>query len=373
MVGKGRVIWGITPQNILRDMDIQPDFSCGNPAPFRYNHRRAEDGSEIYFVSNKQNETMEAMCNFRVNGRRPELWWPETGQIDKPAMYSEYNKLTRLPLQLSAFESVFVIFRPDVLPEKNRLIKVLHNNSIISKNLGSKILVNNKGSNLESLIFQSGEYTLITADNKERKTGLVKLPDSLKISGSWQVNFTPGWGAPSTIQFPELISWSDHIDKGVRFFSGKATYRKKIMIPESMLKKDQLLFLDLGDVEVIARVTLNGIDLGILWKKPFVVDVTSAAQEGENLLEVMVVNLWPNRLIGDANLPEDCSWSTGNGSGPGVPATLAEYPKWFAENEQSPTGRFTFSIIKVWSKDDTLRKSGLLGPVLLKSVAIDIL
>jgi hypothetical protein len=372
-VGKGRVVWGITPQQILNEMGIPPDFSSGNPASFRYNHRRSEDGSEVYFVSNKQNETVETICNFRVSGRRPEFWWPETGQIDKPAMYSEVNSVTSLPIQLSAFESVFVIFRPNVLPEKNRLVQVLHNDSLISENLGRKIRINNKGSKLESLIFQSGEYTLISANKKEQKTGMVQLPDPFKISGSWDVAFSPGWGAPEAIQFPELISWSDHSDKGVRYFSGKASYRKTVLIPASMLKKNQLLFLDLGEVEVIARVKLNGKDLGILWKKPFLVDVTSAALEGENILEVVVVNLWPNRLIGDANLPEDCSWSTGNRPEGSVPATLKEYPKWFAENEQSPTGRFTFSIIKVWSKNDTLRKSGLLGPVILKSVEVHIL
>lgn len=371
-VGKGRVIWGSTPQNVLRNMDIQPDFFCGTPAPFRYTHRRSEDDSDIYFVSNKQNETVEAICKFRVNGRRPEFWWPETGQIDKPAMYSEANNVTSLPLQLSAFESVFVIFRPDALPEKNRLIKVLHNKSLISKNLGSKIRINNNGNKLETVIFQSGAYTLITADNVERKTGMVQLPDSLKITGSWDVNFAPGWGAPTNIEFPKLISWSDHEKKGVRYFSGKATYSKKVMIPTSMLKENRLIFLDLGEVDVIARVKLNGKDLGILWKKPFLVDITSAAHNGENFLEVMIVNLWPNRLIGDANLPEDCIWTTGNGSGSGVPATLSEYPKWMIENEPSPTGRFTFSVIKVWSKDDTLRKSGLLGPVILKSAATHI-
>lgn len=208
---------------------------------------------------------------------------------------------------------------------------------------------------------------------------MVQLPDPQKITGPWEVHFAPGWGAPATIGFPELISWSNHSNEGVRYFSGKATYRKKIMISSRMLKKNQLLFLDLGEVEVITRVKLNRKDLGILWKKPFQVDVTSGAITGENLLEVMVVNLWPNRIIGDAHLPEDCSWSAISLTDaaryshkainhPGVPAKLMEYPNWRIENKPSPTGRFTFSTIKVWSKEDSLLKSGLLGPVVLRSV-----
>jgi hypothetical protein len=125
--------------------------------------------------------------------------------------------------------------------------------------------------------------------------------------------------------------------------------------------KDRLLFLDLGEAEVMAIVKLNGKELGILWKKPFRLDITSAAREGENSLELTVVNLWPNRLIGDANLPEDCSWTK--------EGELKEYPQWLLDDKPSPTGRFTFSIIKVWSKDDALRKSGLLGPVVLHTVA----
>jgi hypothetical protein len=101
--------------------------------------------------------------------------------------------------------------------------------------------------------------------------------------------------------------------------------------------------------------------LGVLWKKPFKIDITSAAEVGENDLEVTVVNLWPNRQIGDENLPADCSWSD--------KGELLEYPGWHSAGKPSPTGRFTFSIIKVWSKDDALRKSGLLGPVVLHSFA----
>lgn len=363
-VGKGRVIWGISPQQVLQDMKISVDFSCGEAAPFRYIHRRAEDGSDIYFVSNRQNETVEETCHFRLSGRQPELWWPETGQTEYPAMYFEENNLTSLPLLLSPFESVFVIFRPDASPVKNKLTKVLHNGDPISENLGNKIKTCRKGNNFEGLIFQSGEFTLITEQNKERKTGMIQLPDPLRIMGAWDVNFTPGWGAPENVQFPELISWSDHAEEGIRYFSGKATYRKKVTIPGSMVNENHPLFLDLGEVEVIARVKLNGKDLGIVWKKPFQVDISAAAQAGDNLLEVMVVNLWPNRLIGDANLPEDRTWSSDS-----LPATLSEYPKWFLENEPSPTGRFTFSIINVWPKDAPLRRSGLLGPVILKSAA----
>ena len=120
----------------------------------------------------------------------------------------------------------------------------------------------------------------------------------------------------------------------------------------------------------MAIVKVNGKELGILWKKPYRIDITNAVHEGGNSLELTVVNLWPNRLIGDANLPEDCTWSDiETGAAKPVMQSLKEYPQWLREGKKSPTGRFAFSIIKVWSKDDALRKSGLLGPVVIKVIA----
>jgi hypothetical protein len=125
-----------------------------------------------------------------------------------------------------------------------------------------------------------------------------------------------------------------------------------------MLGANRKLYLNLGRVEVIAEVKLNGRDLGILWKPPFQVDITAAAKPGRNQLEVKVVNLWPNRLIGDSRLPEDTEW-TGT--------KLTAWPQWLLEGKPSPTGRVTFTTWKHWGKDDPLQESGLLGPVVLEA------
>ena len=112
-------------------------------------------------------------------------------------------------------------------------------------------------------------------------------------------------GAPASITLDKLISWSDHPDAGVKYFSGTATYRKTFNLPPEALAAGRSIYLDLGRVAVIARVSLNGHDLGILWNAPFRVDATKALRAGENLLEVQVTNLWVNRMIGDEQLPED--------------------------------------------------------------------
>ena len=114
------------------------------------------------------------------------------------------------------------------------------------------------------------------------------------------------------------------------------------------------MYLDLGNVQVMAEPKLNGKSLGILWRAPFRVDITDAVKAGENALEVKVVNLWINRMIGDEFLPDD---SDRNPDG-----TLKAWPKWVSEGKPSPTGRYTFTSWRLWHKDDSLRPSGMLGP-----------
>lgn len=55
----------------------------------------------------------------------------------------------------------------------------------------------------------------------------------------------------------------------------------------------------------LARVWLNGKDLGVVWCAPWRVDVTGVLKEEGNELKIEVVNLWPNRLIGDGKLPPE--------------------------------------------------------------------
>ena len=190
------------------------------------------------------------------------------------------------------------------------------------------------------------------------------MPIPLEIEGPWQLEFPKGLGAPEGVTLERLISWTDHPTPGVKYFSGTATYRRKFEVPARMLAKDRVLYLDLGRVLVIAQAKLNGHDLGILWKPPFSVDVTDILHAGANDLVVSVVNLWPNRLIGDEQLAGDCEWVQQHWG-----QVLARYPQWLLENNPSPAGRIAFTTWKHWTKDDPLLESGLLAPVRIVAVA----
>lgn len=219
------------------------------------------------------------------------------------------------------------------------------------------------------LFWQDGEYQL--ADRTGRKSGarIAGLPQPLVVGGPWRVNFPPNLGAPAEVTLPTLISLHEHPEPGVKYFSGTAAYHAALTVPRGVMAADRRLFLDLGRVEVLAEVLLNGRNLGIVWKPPYRVEVGNALRTGENNLEVRVTNLWPNRLIGDEQLPEEYAFGPagpGAGGQGGNPNAIRGVPRWFAEGTTRPTGqRITFTVWRHWRKDSLLHASGLLGPVRL--------
>ena len=210
---------------------------------------------------------------------------------------------------------------------------------------------------IQLLVTQPGDYRCTMASGKTVTLSVPNIPEPGQIQGPWTVKFPEGWGAPSQVELEKLIPWNEHSDPGVKFFSGSASYHCKFKVPEDLLTADHRIELDLGDVAVMADVTLNGQHVGTLWKPPFRIDVTTELSGGQNTLEITVANLWVNRLIGDQNLPADADRNP-NGS-------LARWPQWLLDGKTSPTGRFTFTTWELWRKTDPLVASGLIGPVQL--------
>lgn len=361
---------------VLKKMGVSPDFTYQTQSQaksLRYIHRNA-DGTDIYFVANKWPQPEQALCSFRVQGRRPELWYPDTGRIERPAVYDEADGVVRVPIAFDAVGSVFVIFREPAAPASERIVSVARNGEELFGSAWSTdpaaawerqqpLPVKESGVNvtldqsnrLAIQASQPGKYSMKFADGSTRQFEIGRLSPAIELNNDWNVHFSPKDGGPEHVKFDKLVSWSDHPDKGVKYYSGTATYTKKFMIPTDQIGADRRHLLDLGRVEVMAEVKLNGKDLGILWKPPYRVDISSAVRPGENTLDVKVVNLWINRLIGDEFLPED---SDRNPDG-----TLKAWPQWLLEGKSSPTGRHTFTSWRLWSKNDPLQPSGLIGPV----------
>ena len=211
----------------------------------------------------------------------------------------------------------------------------------------------------EVTFWEPGTVQLTSTSGKVVNARVTGLPENVDVAGPWELQFPPNWGAPAKVTLPNLISWPEHTDIGVKYFSGTATYIKELNVPASMIGKSKGIYLDLGNVKNFAQVTINGKYLGIMWKPPFRVEITDYVHAGDNQMEIRVTNLWPNRLIGDEQLPDDREW---NGM------QLAKWPDWVLEGKPSPTGRFTFTTWHHYTKDSPLIESGLIGPVTLRPV-----
>lgn len=187
------------------------------------------------------------------------------------------------------------------------------------------------------------------------------VPVTLK--GPWTVTLDSPVDTKQSITLPELINLADHSTPSVRYFSGTATYSQKFEI--SNLKSE--IHLDLGKIHDLARVTLNGKDLGVLWQPPFTLDITPVLKTGENLLEVAVTNTWHNRLVGDEQFPADFEWGEDRGE---KGHAMKSYPDWFIKNQPRPEqGRKAFVTWYYHRKDTPLLPAGLIGPVQLRPVS----
>jgi hypothetical protein len=364
--GKGRIVWGKDLGEVFAAQKLAPDFEFrgeSGDANLAYCHRAVGD-TDIYFVSNQRDAATVAEATFRVRGKVPELWHADTGVMEPAPIWRAAGDRTTVRLAFHPVESVFVVFRPAAVRE-HVIAATPHFSTAMSPNSPPNL------TDWDASIVRDGKPTvrawaagtldLQTSAGKTMHAESAGGPAPAEITGAWTVSFPPNWGAPASISLEKLVSWTDYPDDGVRYFSGTATYARDLDIPAERLQAGRELWLDLGRVKNFAEVTLNGRDLGVLWKPPFRVNVTSAAKPGTNRLEIRITNLWPNRLIGDEQLPSDRTW---NGM------QLAAWPQWVLDGKPSPTGRFTFTTWHHWTKDSRLLESGLIGPVMLRSAEI---
>jgi hypothetical protein len=260
-------------------------------------------------------------------------------------------------LSLDSAESVFVVFG-ETPAEKDPIVAFSQPMTASSMDAAPRSTLSRLDEQNVLTAWSGGKHELKTAGGRQVAIEIAPLPSPLKLTGPWNVWFDPKWGGPGDVTFAALTDWSKHSVEGVKHYSGTAIYTIDIEVAAETLVPGRVAMLDLGDVQVIAEVTLNGKDLGILWKPPFRADVTDALRAGANRLEVRVTNLWPNRLIGDEAKPLPENWGEwGNGQG------IREIPAWLLTGETMPQGeRVTFTTWRHYKAGDPLLPSGLIGP-----------
>ena len=315
--GKGKVIWGgdlavrkeksLYPQyeltaGVLQKLSIPVDFE--STGPVRYTHRTISD-MDIYFVANRTAQSINTECKFRTEKGTPELWDPLTGKTRILPEFSVNEGRTSIPLEFDSYQSFFIVFS-----------KSKYQSSPEKKNFPSK-------------------------------------QEVATLNGAWAVSFDPKWGGPEKVTFDHLTDWTTRPEEGIKYYSGIAVYSKTFDFSNAVTNSKNKLYLDFGEVKNMARIRLNGHDLGVVWTAPWEVDVTGIIKEKGNQLEIEVANLWPNRLIGDQQFPDD-----------GIKD--GKWPDWLIKNEKRTSNRYTFTSYNPYKKESPLLRSGLIGPVTIQ-------
>ena len=325
-VGRGRVIWGQNINSVLASMKVKPDFtfiSNQDKTALDYIHRTTVQ-QEIYFVANRfarkgiddfqfrylttlPDRYEQVTCSFRVTGKIPRLWNPKTGEMSEILTYREENGQTIVPLYLEPEGSLFVVFKKG--KEKRHITAIQKDNKSLfpenqfeTKDLPYISTLLDEGKKSIS-VFVPGTYSLTWSDGKKEVIRADQATAETELSGKWDVHFDPKWGGPDHLEMSELKSWIRFEEPGIKYYSGTASYTKSFDLTTQEIEGKQVI-LDLGNVQEMASVKINGEQLQVIWSAPFRFDISRFVKAGSNKLEVEVVNLWPNRLIGDAGLPD---------------------------------------------------------------------
>lgn len=309
--GAGSIVWGSDVKNSIENLypnfDISAKILMQKSVPFdfssdknslRYIHKQYKN-LDYFFVSNRTDSNVEDICRFRMVGKEPYLWNPINGKISKLKTFDCGKVHTSIKLSFAPFQSYFIVFADSL-----------------------------EGLSLPIL--------------NEAKTHLAETLD-----GAWSVYFNPECGGMGYVEFSELRDWSKDERNEIKYYSGIAVYTKHFKFDGDI---SESLFLDLGRVKNIAKVYLNGKDLGIVWTYPWRLDISSAIKKGDNELKIEVANLWANRLIGD---------SFGKAE---VRAGL-ECPESILKGKKTAIGAHSFATFKHYKQNSKLLESGLLGPV----------
>ncbi|WP_082126366.1 glycosyl hydrolase [Aurantiacibacter marinus] len=287
---------------------LLPRLSAEGDLP-GFTQRRAGTRDVFFTFNDAAQERSFNLC-FRVGGNAGEVWNAVTGTSEAIVGVVEDDGCSRISLTLAPYESRFVVFDP-------------------------------------SLRFRS-------ADDRA-STGLQVLTT---LESGWSLTFDPAYGDAGTITDFALFDWSTSDDPEISHFSGKATYRNSVSLSSGDLEGDARILLNLGKVETVGSVRVNGVETGTAWTAPYMVDITNALRAGDNVIEIEVANLWVNRLIGDAGLP-DTSGYVPEGREP-----ERQMVEWYSANEPPPPGpRRTWATHYFQTPDDPLIPSGLIGPV----------
>jgi hypothetical protein len=284
-------------------------------------HRKTND-SDIFFTANQEDSAVVVSIPVPERSRKdgaqtvPEAWDPYTGKISLAG-----------GLGGTAPDSVYVTLEPG----KSMFVVLNHGKS----------------------------------SYKKAPVYVAKSTSTKPVGGTWDVEFVPKMDEKFSVKSFNLKDFSQCDDQRIQFFAGTATYTATIQVDKEDLAKDKRIVLDLGELNDLVEVSVNGKKTGVLWYPPFKTDITDYLKGGENVLSLAVTNNWANRMIGDERFEPDFEWGYDRGEtfGKGIKA----FPEWFMKDTPRPSkDRKSFFVWTYFRPDSQLEPAGLVGPVNLE-------
>ena len=330
-VGKGKVYWGKTLDEVLKAERIAPDVIVPEGLDINWIHRKTND-ADIYFVASKMNKSVDVSLSFKAKGN-PQLWDAFTGNQQDAKIWKSTEDRTNVVLSLSESGSAVVVFSTKT--KEPYAYKVTTNGeTVLSAETGwYKVHEAENTSNLilknDAIIADStGEYTLHKDEGESVFEANVK---ETSLQTDWTLSFEEGWDTPNSIEVLELVSLTKMDNDAIKHYSGITTYSKTINVQEISTHA----FVDLGKVSNIAELWCNGKKIGVKWSPPFKFDISDIIKKGKNQLKIKITNTWRNQLIFD--------------------------------NFRSKKNKKTWTTNPPKNDEIDLESSGLIGPVILKT------
>ncbi|WP_233244034.1 glycosyl hydrolase [Tamlana fucoidanivorans] len=309
-VGKGKVYWGKTLEEVLHEEEIAKDVIVSEGLNINWIHRETED-ADIYFVASREPYPIDVALSFRVDGKRPEIWDAFTGNRHDAKIWKNEDARTNVALSLPASGSAIVVFSKN--SKKALASKITLNDSIIL-NTKTGWFNMHKTKRFPKVFWvddtlvasSSGDY-IFHKDEKAMTKQKVAISE-IRLQNNWNLTFEDGWGTPKIIEATVLKSLSEFENDAVQHYSGTTTYTKTINFNEIGTQT----ILELGEVANIAELWCNGKKVGVKWAPPFDFNISKYVKIGKNTFEIKVTNTWRNQLIYDNSRPkgQKKTWTT---------------------------------------------------------------
>jgi len=285
---KRSIISDTKPAQLLAEMNVVPDINYVDKDfhTIDYTHY-AKDDVHFYFICNTTDGWVSRNIGFRQQNKGPELWDPVTGSIVTIPVYQQEGDYITMPITLAPYGSTFVVFSErDKVPDYKR----------IEASGSFPPMIQYEGQGFYFL--EEGTYN---ATGEKQEVSFSDIKQVKNLDGPWEVFFPSRFGTPAKIIFPKLMSWTEHDDESIKYFSGIARYEKSFTFDgNTSLQGNQKYILDLGKFTNVGQVWINDQPLGISWCEPHSFDISSFLRPGPNKLVVEIANTWSNRLVGDA-------------------------------------------------------------------------